>query len=340
MTVDYLLGAQQFHVMRGYQALPDDLRHAVLAIGNFDGVHRGHQAVLSVACDRAKQSSRPVLAMTFEPHPRAIFSPNDPLFYLTSLETKAVILDAFGLNGLIVVPFDLFFAAKLAQAFVSEVLIDSLAVFDVVTGYDFHFGKGRQGTPDYLKKLGREHDFGVTIVEAFCDDDLSGDDKVISSSRIRAALECGHIRDANHFLGYHWFVRGVVVHGDKRGRLLGYPTANIMLSETCHLHHGVYAVTLRVDGHVYQGVASFGSRPTFGSGKVLLEVHIFDFEGDLYGKEVDVAFIDFIRSEVTFSSVEELITAMNQDSIQARSQLMSQMPLSSLDKKLGFLNVF
>lgn len=323
--------ATPFSVVEDLASLPAHLKGSVVAIGNFDGVHRGHRAVLQAAIDEAHGHRRPVTAMTFEPHPRSVFAPHVPLFRLTPAHAKAEVMEALGLDGLIVLPFTRDFASLEAEQFVEEILIGALGIRHAVTGYDFHFGKGRAGTPDFLRASGEKHGFGVTIVSA--ENDESGE--VISSSRIRAALAEGDLALANGLLGYRWFAEAEVRHGEKRGRDLGYPTANLRLADDCTLKHGIYAVRVEVDGQRHDGVASFGRRPTFDNGAPLLEVFLFDFSGDLYGKTLRVRFVSYLRPEERFDSVDALIAQMDRDSAEARAALASMQPLSALDLALG-----
>lgn len=292
------------------------LRGAVVAIGNFDGVHRGHRAVIATARERARALGRPAGALTFEPHPRRFFRPQEPLFRLTDEAAKLRLLAASGLDGAIVLAFDAALAALTAQDFVRRILVDTLAVAGVAIGFDFHFGMNRAGSPDYLAAAGARHGFAVDIVPPFKDDG-----RRISSGPIRAALAAGDVADAAQMLGYPWFVTGEIVHGDKRGRELGYPTANLKLDPTCGLRHGIYAVRVGVGGSRHDAVASFGRRPMFDDGSVLLEVYLFDYSGDLYGQKIDVAFIDWIRPELKFNSVDELVQRMDEDSRIARAAL-------------------
>ena len=325
---------RNFHLIESLSGIPETARSGVVAIGNFDGVHRGHQAVLDTALEIGRTEGLPVLAMTFEPHPRTVFRPEAPVFRLTPPAVKARIIRAIGFDGLVIVPFDHVFAAIPAETFIEEALLGTLSMRHVVTGYDFHFGKARQGSPSFLAARGAELGFGVTVVEAFADEG----GEPVSSSRIRAALEVGDITAANALLGYRWFVSGTVVHGDRRGRELGYPTANIPLAANCRLHHGIYAVTLRFEGEVHEGVASYGRRPTFDNGPPLLEVHLFDFSRDLYGGTVEVAFFGYIRSERKFDSIEALVSRMDRDCEEARAMLASARPLSPLDLGLGMMS--
>jgi riboflavin kinase/FMN adenylyltransferase len=307
--------AKNFLVVRD-SAPNDALRGAVVAIGNFDGVHRGHRAVIGVAMDRARALGKPAAVLTFEPHPRAFFHPGEPLFRLTDEAAKLRLLASTGLDGAIVLTFDAALAGLSAEDFVKRILVGRFAVSGAVIGFNFHFGMNRAGSPDFLKAQGKLHGFSVDVVPRFEDDG-----RPVSSGPIRDALAAGRIADAAEFLGYPWFVSGPVIHGDKRGRELGFPTANLSLDAGCGLRHGIYAVRVAVDGKRHDGVANFGRRPMYDTGVVLLEVFVFDFAGDLYGKTIDVAFIDFIREERMFDSAAALIAQMQDDSRRARQAL-------------------
>ena len=293
---------------------------AVVAMGNFDGVHLGHRAVIAAALDMGHAHGRPALAVTFEPHPRSFFSPNTPQFRLTDEAGKLRLLAGTGLAGAVVLTFDKNRAGTTAQDFIHHDLIGRLGISGIAVGYDFHFGKGRVGSPSLLvgeaPRLGIEVDVQPHI-------DIA--ERPVSSSAIRMALAEGQIEDATAMLGGPWFVAGEVIHGEKRGRDLGYPTANIRLDRNCGLKHGIYAVRVG-RGHGddpvrLDGVASFGRRPTFDNGAPLLEVFLFDFKGDLYGSSLDVAFIGFIREELKFDSIEALVRQMDDDSARARTAL-------------------
>jgi riboflavin kinase/FMN adenylyltransferase len=305
-----------FVVVRGEASAEHALDGAVVAIGNFDGVHRGHRAVIAAALARAKALSRPAAALTFEPHPRRFFRPDGPLFRLTDERAKLRLLAATGLSGAIVLRFDAALASLSAHDFIARVLLARFIVAGVAIGFDFHFGLNRAGSPDYLAAQGAKLGFAVDIVPRFED---AG--RPVRSGPIRAALAAGRIAEANTLLGYPWFVSGNVIHGDKRGRELGYPTANMRLDPDCGLKHGIYAVRVGVGERCYDGVASFGRRPMFDQGTVLLEVFLFDFAGDLYGEMIDVAFLEWIRPERTFATVEDLVRRMNEDAQLARAAL-------------------
>ena len=313
---DSLQPTKPFAVVRGDAPVPQALRGAVVAIGNFDGVHRGHRAVIEVARGRAAALGRSAAVLTFEPHPRSYFTPDEPLFRLTDETAKLRLLATTGLDGTVVLRFDAGLANLTAEDFVSRILEDKLAVAGVVIGFDFHFGMKRAGSPAFLTAHGARHGFAVDVVPQFA---YRG--RLVSSGPVRDALGAGDVADAAELLGSPWFVSGEVVHGDKRGRELGYPTANLRLDPSCGLRHGIYAVRVGVDGRRYDGVASFGRRPMFDVGTVLLEAFLFDFSGDLYGRTIDVAFIDWIRHELTLDSIEALVRRMDEDSRIARAAL-------------------
>jgi riboflavin kinase / FMN adenylyltransferase len=305
-----------FVVIRSEGASDKALSGAVVAIGNFDGVHRGHRAVIAAALRRARELRRPAAAMTFEPHPRSVFRPDEALFRLTDERAKLRLLAGTGLDGAIVLAFDAALAGLSAQEFISRILLARFAVSGVAIGFDFHFGLNRMGSPDSLAAQGAKFGFAVDVVPRFED---AG--RLVRSGLIRAALCAGRITEANDLLGYPWFVSAEVIPGDKRGRTLGFPTANLRLDPHCGLAHGIYAVRVGVEERRYDGVASFGRRPMFDQGTVLLEVFLFDFSGDLYGRMIDVAFIDWIRPERKFATVEALVERMNEDSRAARAAL-------------------
>ncbi|MEM1317219.1 MAG: bifunctional riboflavin kinase/FAD synthetase [Pseudomonadota bacterium] len=314
------------------ERVPDDLAGGVVAIGNFDGVHRGHQAVLGRALTEARQAGVPALALSFEPHPRTLFKPESPVFRLTDEAQKAAVLEAFGMDALLSLPFTRELAGTEAEDFVTHILRGRAAASHIVTGFNFHFGKGRAGSPQFLRESGARDGFGVTTVEA---EENGGEP--ISSSRIRRCLGAGDVGSAADLLGYRWRVGGTVVKGAQLGRTLGYPTANLKLAENCRLAHGIYAVRLRrADGTLYDGVASFGRRPTFDNGAPVLETFVFDFADDLYGEHIEVSLFDHLRGEEKFDSAEALVEQMDRDSAAARVALAAAKPLSDLDQRLSF----
>jgi riboflavin kinase/FMN adenylyltransferase len=295
------------------EAIP---KGAIVAMGNFDGVHLGHRAVIAAALEMGRAHGRPALALTFEPHPRRFFSPTTPQFRLSDETAKLRLLAGTGLAGAVIMTFDKRRAGTTAQDFIHRDLIGRLGVSGIAVGYDFHFGKGRVGSPSLLvseaPRLGIEVDVQPHV-------DI--EERPVSSSAIRMALAEGQIADATAMLGGPWFVTGQVIHGEKRGRALGYPTANIRLDNNCGLKHGIYAVRIGRGDERIEGVASFGRRPTFDNGAPLLEIFLFDFKADIYGEVLDVAFIGFIREELKFESVEALVARMDDDARAARAQL-------------------
>jgi riboflavin kinase/FMN adenylyltransferase len=295
---------------------PHGLEGAVYAIGNFDGLHLGHQVVIGRAIAIAKERTAPSALLTFEPHPVDFFAGRSVVFRLTPPSNKASICDRLGLTGLVLIQFDAAIAAMSADEFVTNILVRRLDASAVVVGWDFHFGKGRSGSPATLAEAGARHGFGVEIVSK-----VENEAGVFSSSAIRKALEHGDLVAAAQGLGRSYSVLGRVISGQRLGRTLGVPTANIALEPTNRLAHGIYAVVARVDGRAFPAVASFGTRPTVDDGPPLLEVHLFDFDGDLYGREMEVEFIERIRDERKFDSIPLLVAEMTRDKEQARTIL-------------------
>jgi riboflavin kinase/FMN adenylyltransferase len=376
--------AAGFHVVRGGAegVDPGALAGAVVAIGNFDGVHRGHRAVIGAARARAEKLGRKTAAMTFTPHPRLFLRPQDTLFQLSSERDKLRLLAATGLDGAIVMTFDAALAATSAEDFIERILVGRLGIGGAAIGFDFHFGKNRTGSPEFLAAQGKKFGFPVDIVPP-----LEDEGRPVSSGAVRTALSRGEVVEAAELLGAPWSMSGEVVHGDKRGRKLGFPTVNLRLDPACGLKHGIYAVRVGVPNSVrsralaaakpkrlgfgeagsgnpgaagadvagsplsafalgasadskraeareasgggsrgrtvelFDGVASVGRRPMFETGEALLEVFLFDFDGDLYGELIDVAFIGWIRHAQKFESIEALQAAMMADAIQARDAL-------------------
>ncbi|MCD4661030.1 bifunctional riboflavin kinase/FAD synthetase [Agrobacterium sp.] len=323
-----------FHRNEKKEPLSDNLRGGVIAIGNFDGVHRGHRAVLDRALELAEARGVPALVLTFEPHPRSVFRPDTPVFRLTPAPLKARILEAIGFRSVIEYPFDREFSQRSAEEFVQSILVDWLGASAVVTGFDFHFGKGREGGPAFLMAAGKRHDFDVTLVDAFRDEGAD----VVSSSRIRSLLCEGDVAGAAGLLGYRFTVESEVIDGKKLGRTLGYPTANMALAPETELKAGIYAVRFRrPDGSIRDGVASFGCRPTVTeNGAALLETFVFDFSGDLYGEICSVSFFGHLRDELKFDGLEPLVAQIRRDEEEARAMLSGVRPLSELDAKIAF----
>jgi len=310
-------------VIGGTGPAPAHVRGAVAAIGNFDGMHRGHQTLLAEAEAEARRLGVPWGVITFEPHPRSYFKPDEPVFRLTPGPLKARLAAALGASFTAVLPFGRDMAELSPEAFVARELVERLGVAHVVTGYDFHFGKGRKGSPATLTELGQRLGFGVSIVAQVTDD--GGAQAPFSSSSIREALRHGHVEAAARELGYRWTVLGDVVKGDQRGRTIGFPTLNIVLDKGADPFRGIYAVRVRdaaVKGApAWAGAGYFGDRPTFDTGRTFLEVYLIGFEDDLYGRQLFVEFIDLIRPDRRFSAVDELVTQMQADCQSALARL-------------------
>ena len=324
-------------ILKAESLLPGALEGAVLALGNFDGVHRGHQALLAVAKQEAARLNVPSGAMIFEPHPRQFFVPDQPIFRLTTLEQKLHLLDLFELDVAIVQKFDSALAETSAEGFVERYLVDCFAVRHVVIGYDFFFGKDRTGSPELMRDLGERHDFSVSIVAP-----VSEAGEIFSSSAIRTHLAQGDVRGAANALGHWWRIAGTVIHGAKRGTGLGFPTANITLPPGVALGHGIYTVRVYIEGTAHDGAAYLGTRPTFDDGAPVLEVFLFEFDEDLYGRDIELEFIEFIRPDTVFSSADDLVSQITKDCAQARDTLremddadpMSEFPIGRALSKL------
>ena len=302
---------------------PAGLEKAVYAVGNFDGVHRGHAAVIARTQALAAERGAPAAILTFEPHPADYFAGRPVVFRLTPLSIKVRIFQAFGLAGAAALTFDAALAGLTAEEFVDEALVARLGVGAVVVGRDFHFGRARGGTPDFLARAGARLGFAVEIVDKV-EAPIEGRDEVVSSSAIRRALERGDVEAAARGLGRDYVMNGIVARGQRLGRELGVPTANLALEPTNRLAFGVYAVRAAVNRKVFGGVASFGVRPTVNSGAPLLEVHLFDFSGDLYGRQMEVAFLARLREERKFASLDALQAQMAQDLAAARAALAAR----------------
>lgn len=290
--------------------------------------------MLDRALELAEARGVPALVLTFEPHPRSVFRPDTPVFRLTPAPLKARILEAIGFRSVIEYPFDREFSQRSAEEFVQSILVDWLHASAVVTGFDFHFGKGREGGPAFLMEAGKRHGFDVTLVDAFRDEGAD----VVSSSRIRSLLCDGDVAGAAGLLGYRFTVESEVIGGQKLGRTLGYPTANMALAPETELKAGIYAVRFRrPDGSIHDGVASFGYRPTVTeNGAALLETFVFDFSGDLYGEVCSVSFFGHLRDELKFDGLDPLVAQIRRDEEEARAMLSGVRPLSALDAKIAF----
>lgn len=310
-------------LISGVEPVPAMLRGAVIAIGNFDGVHRGHQQLLAEARRAAEARGVPWGVVTFEPHPRSFFKPAVPVFRLTPADLKARIIAALGASFMVVLAFDRTLADLEPDDFIRTHLVHRLAVSHVVMGYDFHFGRGRRGSPATMAQAGASLGFGTTIVDQVSDE---GDaHSPFSSSAIRQALHHGKLRDAALDLGYNWIVMGDVVKGDQRGRTIGFPTLNIILSPGADPFRGIYTVRVR-DAHIkgaiaWAGAGYFGDRPTFDTGRTFLEVYLIGFSGDLYGRTMLVEMVDLIRPDRRFDSLVALTAQMRDDCDEALRRL-------------------
>jgi riboflavin kinase/FMN adenylyltransferase len=301
----------------GGSAVPQALRGGIVALGNFDGFHLGHQAVVARAVERARAEGRPVLVATFDPHPVRYFKPHSPPFRLTSLDQRERLFAEAGADAMIVFHFGASLAATPADEFISRNLLQLIGAAGVVTGEDFTFGQGRGGSVGVLEEAGARLGFSVDAVGPVSD---SGEP--VSSSRVRDALKAGDCETASRLLTRPFAIEGAVEHGDKRGRTIGYPTANLALGSYLRPRFGIYAVRGRLaDGRVLDGAANLGIRPTFEPPRELLEPYFFDFDGDLYGQTIEVELIAFLRPEAKFDSLEALAAQMDADCEEARRRL-------------------
>lgn len=301
------------------EPVPEALRGAILALGNFDGFHQGHQAVVGEAVRRAREQGRPVIVATFDPHPVRFFRPDAEPFRLTTLGQRQELFAAAGADAMLVFHFDAAIAGMPAERWVREMIHAHLGAAGVTTGEDFVFGKDRSGTATSLRQLGEPLGIATHAVPG-----VSDAQGPISSSRIRAALKSGDCETATRLLTRPFAIRGTVQHGDKLGRTIGYPTANLAMGTYLRPHYGIYAVTGRLaDGRTVLGAANMGIRPTFDPPKELLEPYFFDFSGDLYGQEIEVAFHHFLRPEAKFDDLDALTAQMDRDCDEARRLLAS-----------------
>ncbi len=296
-----------------FPIIPDAAKKGVVVIGNFDGAHKGHQELIASArqkCDKGQ----PLVVMTFDPHPRIFFQSNAPEFRLSNINLKTEALKQAGADHVFAFPFDQDMAALSPRDFVERYIVGTLKAQHVFIGYDFHFGHQRSGTPETMAELSQEFGFELHIMAAVKHDE----NRIYSSSLIRSALQRGDIKDAERLLGHHWCIEAEVVHGDKRGRELGYPTANMHLDRFIHPAYGIYAMRVRTeDGTWHKSVANFGIRPMFATQVPLLEAHLIDFDGDLYGQILRVEWVDYIRPEENFDDINALIRQMDQDKARA-----------------------
>jgi len=308
----------------GGAAIPAALRGGIIALGNFDGFHAGHQAVAGRAIQWARAEGRPAIVATFDPHPVRFFRPDSPYFRLTSVDQRERLFGEAGADAILVFPFNAALAGTSAEDFVADLLVERFGATGVVTGEDFTFGKGRTGNVEVLRELGAAHGLKTEAIGPV----TNGED-IVSSSRIREALAAGDCQKAAKLMTRPFAVEGIVQHGDKNGRLLGYPTANVDMGNYLRPRYGVYAVTGRLpDGRILQGAANIGVRPQFDPPKELLEPHFFDFSEDLYGQKIEVAFHHFLRPEAKFADLEALTAQIGADCAQARELLASNHSLA------------
>lgn len=313
-------------IFRHYEDIPGAYKGAVVAIGNFDGVHLGHQALIAHARRLADERGAPMAVLAFEPHPQEFFKPSAESFRLTPFRAKARLLAETGADAMFALHFDAAMATKPAPDFVMDVLVNGLGVGCIVVGADFQFGKGRSGDVTMLRYMGEMEGFGVDVFEPVMED---GHDK-ISSSHIRELLKAGKPDEAAKLLGHYWALEARVEHGDKRGRTIGYPTANMRADEVLKPAFGVYAVRATIYDNdspsgTWGGVANFGVRPMFETRIPLLETFLFDFTGDLYDKHVAVELIAYLRPEAKFESLDVLVAQMDKDSDKAKT-ILRQLP--------------
>jgi riboflavin kinase / FMN adenylyltransferase len=319
LRLDNASAIKKFIIAKDPLSPPPGLAGAAVAIGNFDGIHRGHRAVIERAQHLAREIKAPCAVLTFEPHPADFFRGPNSIFRLTPPDAKARALERLGIDGMIILTFDQALASRSAAAFVEEILKGRLRIGAAVAGYDFHFGAGRSGTPEFLRDAGKRLGFAVEIVERVpAGSDANG---AASSTAARAALEAGDVALAAKLLGHPFSFLGNVAAGEQRGRNFGFPTANLVPDPSCRLRHGVYAVRVALKAGIFDGVANYGRRPTFDNGRPLLEAFLFDFAGGLYGELIEVQFIEWIRAEEKFASAQALIAQMREDEKHAREIL-------------------
>lgn len=305
-------------IVTGWRNLPEIDRGLAVAVGAFDGVHRGHQAVIGLAREAAQALGVPLGVVSFDPHPRRFFQPDAAPFRLMTPRQMARALGDLGVDILYLLPFDAEMAAMTDEAFARQVLAEGLGVRHAAVGFDFTFGKGRSGSPDLLRGYGDAHGFSVSVSQRI--DDADG--LKLSSSAVREALKAGDMTRASAILGRPFAIEGEVIHGDKRGRTIGVPTANVSMAGYMRPAYGVYATRSRLaDGRIVDGVANLGVRPMFPTDDPLLEVWLFDFDGDLYGQTIETELVAFLRGEMAFDSLDALKVQIDKDAAAARAML-------------------
>ncbi len=304
-------------IIRGVKNLHEHFRNPVLTLGNFDGVHLGHQAIFKKVVERAREISGTAVAFTFEPHPLKVLAPERSPLLLNTFHGKMKLLEEAGIEIVICANFTRSFADQNPEDFAREILHEKIGVREVYVGYDYAFGKGREGSIESLKRMGQTYGFGVGVIDA-----VQVDGVVVSSSVIRDLISSCRVEGAAKLLGRHYTIEGEVVHGAQRGQKLGFPTANLSTANELVPGYGVYAVLAVIDGHPYKGVASIGVRPTFDSGPASVEVYLFGFQGDLYGKQMEVSFIKHLRGEEKFADAESLVRQIRKD-VEAAKQALA-----------------
>ena len=297
----------------------EDFSSPVVTIGNYDGLHLGHQAIIKRVIELAREGKKESVVLTFEPHPVKFFRPELQIPLITPYRKKMILLTQFGVDVTINLPFTKDIARMSAEEFIREIVQRRIAPRRIVVGFNFTFGKGRTGSPEELKKIGERLGFGVEIIPPF---HLDGE--VVSSTRIRELIARGDIKEANRMLGSDFFMFGKVIHGHARGKGLGFPTANLEISQDLYPNDGVYAANVIIDERRYAGVVNIGTNPTFGDEQLAVEVFLFDYQGDLYGKELQVALVDKLRDEQTYPSVDLLVHQIEQDIQRAKEILREQ----------------
>lgn len=295
-------------IIRGSQSLKDKIKNPVLALGNFDGVHIGHREIFRQVVERAINVDGTSVVFTFEPHPLRIIAPGRTPLLLTTFRKKMELIAGSGIDITVCADFTKRFADQHPRDFARETLVGKIGVKEVFVGYDYKFGRGREGTIDYLKKMGEEFKFKVTVINA-----ITVDGQVVSSTLVRDTIEDGDMEKANRLLGRWYSIEGKVVDGFKKGVMIGFPTANIDTSYDLLPHTGVYAARTIVDGEIYNGIANVGFNPTFHRDRLSVEIHIFDFSRDIYGSEIEIIFIKRLREEIEFGSAEKLKAQIKKD---------------------------
>jgi len=306
-------------IIRGITSCCEKFPNPVLTLGNFDGVHLGHQAIFRKVVERAREITGTSIAFTFEPHPLKVLAPERSPRLLNTFHGKMKLIESSGMQVVICADFDRQFAEQHPEDFAKRVLVEGLGVKEVYVGYDYAFGKGREGSIEFLKRMGGTYGFTVGVVEA-----VQVDDAVVSSSLVRDLVTDGRVDEAPRYLGRFYSIEGNVVTGESRGHTLGFPTANIQTTNELIPAYGVYAVRTLVGGRTIDGVAAIGVRPTFGDGPVSIEVFLFDYDGNLYGKHLEVSFVKRLRGEQKFPDADALVKQMHRDVDDAKSALAAK----------------